>query len=469
MTISAVGWEARRGCPWGLPPMLCVPSSLNELLLLFAPCFSRPTFATFTALVVGQISQTGLRTVTGMLVGCRLSAVWHHCRAHRFFSLSDWSADELGLRLAELISERLTAPGAPLLVAVDDTLLHRLGRKIHACFWHHDATANSDKAAVAWGNNWVVVGIVVRLACLERSVCLPILFRCWQPRRKQFAKKDRRDPERPGKPELARETVDLLAARLPSRRIDMVGDAAYATEAWRGLPGQVTITSRLRSNGAIYDRKPPRTGKQGRPRQWGKRLPALAKIATDPATEWVEQAVRRYGKIETLELAIIDCLWGPLGPHTPTRVILVKDERKPSGYQLALITTDLDASAAEIVERYADRWPIEVAFEDGKELFGVGDARNRTNKAVERTVPFQFLAMTLTIIWYAVAGHHPNVVEEHRQRAPWYLTKTTPSFADMLAKLRRVIIAAQYHPGQGRTPTPREITQVQQAWAAAGL
>jgi hypothetical protein len=51
----------------------------------------------------------------------------------------------------------------------------------------------------------------------------------------------------------------------------------------------------------------------------------------------------------------------------------------------------------------------------------------------------------------------------------WYLTKTTPSFADMLAKLRRAIIASQFHPGQGRNPTTREITQVQEAWAAAGL
>ena len=73
------------------------------------------------------------------------------------------------------------------------------------------------------------------------------------------------------------------------------------------------------------------------------------------------------------------------------------------------------------------------------------------------------------ILWYAKAGHHPDVTAEHRARAPWYQTKTTPSTADMLAKLRRVIIAAQYHPGQDRAPTPTEITQVQQAWAAAGL
>jgi DDE superfamily endonuclease len=449
--------------------MLCVPFSLDELLLLFKTCFTRPTFETFRALVVGQISQTGLRTVCGMLVGARLSALWHHARAHRFFSHARWSADELGLRLAELIVERFCEPGASVLVAVDDTLLHRLGRKIHACFWHHDATANTNKAAVAWGNNWVVVGICIKLPFLERTVCLPVLFRLWLPRRPEYAKADKPDPERPGKPALAREMIDLLAARLAGRQIDVVGDAAYATEAWRGLESNVTITSRLRSNAAIYKRQPPRTGKQGRPRKWGAKLPSLDKLALDPATEWVEHTVRRYGKTETLMLAEIDCLWGPLGPDTPARVILVKDDTKPCGYQLALITTDLNATAAQIVERYGDRWPIEVAFEDGKEIFGVGNARNRTRKAVERTVPFQFLTMTLTIVWYALHGHHPDVVAEHRQRAPWYLTKIAPSFADMLAKLRRVIIAARFHPGQGRTPTPAQITDVHQAWAAAGL
>ena len=434
--------------------MLCLPVSLQELLLLFAPCFSRPTYRTFCALVVGQISQTGLRTVTGMLVGARLSGVWHHARAHRFFSHARWSADELGLRLAVLIAATLTEPGAGILVAVDDTLLHRLGRKIHACFWHHDATANSDKAAVAWGNNWVVIGIVVELPFLERSVCLPIMFRCWQPKRKQFGK-GKRDPERPGKVQLAREMIELLAARLPERQIDVVGDAAYATEAWRGLGARITVTSRLRVDAALYDRQPPRTGKQGRPRKWGQRLPNLAKIATHPATQWTEHQVRRYGKPETLMLHTIDCLWAPLGAESPVRVILVQDPKKQSGYQIALITTDLHATAAQIVERYADRWPIEVAFEEGKHIFGVGHARNRTRKAVERTVPFQFLAMTITILWYAASGHHPDVVSEHRARSPWYLTKTTPSFAVMLAKLRRVIIAGERDPAMQISEQPQ--------------
>jgi hypothetical protein len=40
--------------------------------------------------------------------------------------------------------------------------------------------------------------------------------------------------------------------------------------------------------------------------------------------------------------------------------------------------------------------------------------------------------------------------------------------ADMLAKLRRVLIAAQYRHGQAIAPTTPEILEVQAAWATAG-
>lgn len=448
--------------------LLHVPASLDGLLVLLRPCFTQPTFQTFRGLLVGQVSQTAQRTVCGMLVGARLSGVWHHARAHRFFSLARWSVDELGLRIAALIVERLCEPDTPVLVAVDDTLLQRRGRRVHGAHWHHDATANSNRHTSAWGNNWVTIAIVVRPWFLDRAVCLPVLFRLWQPRRKEIPK-DQPDPQRPSKPVLARELVDLLAARLDDRQVNLVGDAAYASSAARGLPARVTLTSRLRSNAAIYKPAPPRTGKRGRPAVWGARLPSLAQVAADPATAWTAASVRRYAKTETVMLHQIDCLWGPLGAQTPVRVILIQDAGRASGYQIALITTDQTSTPGQIVERYADRWPIEVAYEDAKHVFGVGHARNRTENAVRRTVPFQFLTMSITILWYALHGHHPDVVAEHRARAPWYLSKTNPSTADMLAKLRRTIIAAQYHPGQGHTPSSAQITQVQHAWAAAGL
>jgi hypothetical protein len=77
-------------------PAWSLPRSLAELLMVFRPCFTAPTFKTFAWLVVGLVAQPGTRTVTGMLAGARLARIWHHSRAHRFFAAARWSADALG-------------------------------------------------------------------------------------------------------------------------------------------------------------------------------------------------------------------------------------------------------------------------------------------------------------------------------------------------------------------------------------
>lgn len=64
--------------------------------------------------------------------------------------------------------------------------------------------------------------------------------------------------------------------------------------------------------------------------------------------------------------------------------MLIRDQ-SASGYDLALVTTDAAASAAQVIERYASRWSIEVAIGDARQVFGAGQARNRTARAVERT------------------------------------------------------------------------------------
>jgi DDE superfamily endonuclease len=443
-----------------------VPSSLAGLLSLLAPCFTRPTHRTFQALVVGFVSQTQTRTVCGMLVGARLAGRWHHCRAHRFFSRARWSVDRLGLRIADIVVEHLCEPGAPIVLAIDDTLLHRLGRRIHGAHWHHDATANAAGKVSAWGNNWVVVGIVVRLGFLDRPICLPVGFALWRPKRAQIPKA-KPDPERPSKPRQARALVDMIAARHPDRTVHAVADAGYASGAWRGLPERVTMTFRLRKDAALYAPTPPKTGRRGRPAKKGDRLPTIAQIAADSAAGWTQTIARRYAKTEPLHVRDLRCQWYEALNDAPCRLILVADPTDPARAQLALLTTDASSTPAQIIERYADRWSIEVCFQDAKHVFGVGEARNRVQAAVERTAPFGFLTMTLTILWYALCGHHPDVVAEHRARAPWYLSKANPSVADMLAKLRRTIIAAQYQPRHAGAPTPQEITAVQQAWAAA--
>jgi hypothetical protein len=434
---------------------LTLPPSLMTLLAAFRPCFTAPSFRTFCGLAAGFWAQAGRRTVCGMLAGAGLSRAWSHHRAHRFFSRARWSSEQLGLVLARLVVAVLVPDGEPVTVAVDDTLFKRTGKKVHAIGWFHDGSVKGPRQ-VGLGNNWVIAAIVVRLPFCSRPVALPVLAR--------LVHKDLK-PAPASRLMLARQMTAALAAALPGRQIHVVADAAYAGKELRRLPQTVTWTTRLRKDAALYELPGPRTGRRGRPRVKGPRLPSLAGLAKTAAFSPV--TVTCYGRTATVPAAAITCLWHGVFGARRAQVILIRDKARPGGYDLALATTDLTASPAAVIERYASRWSIEVAVEDAKQVFGAGQARNRTPAAVHRTIPFTLACQSIAIIWYATAGHHPADVAGHRARAPWYRAKAEPSTADMHAKLRRVLIAAKYRPARPDQPTPEEIHAVQMAWEAA--
>jgi hypothetical protein len=154
-----------------------------------------------------------------MLTGAGLEQFWHHSRAHRFFAVTRWSGDTVGLALTDLIVTHLLPAGSALTVAVDDTLFKRSGKKVFGVAWHHDGAAKGPKP-IGFGNCWVVAGLVVPLSFLSRPVCLPVLARLWRPRHT-------------GKIAHARELAELIAARYPDRTVQVVGDAAYVGERLR--------------------------------------------------------------------------------------------------------------------------------------------------------------------------------------------------------------------------------------------
>ena len=188
-------------------PCPTLPVSLTALLMVFQPCFTVPTFRTYCWLASCFLAQTGRRTVCGMLTGAGLSRVWPHDRAHYFFARARWSPDQVGLALARLVVELLVPDGAPVPVAVDDTLFKRRGKKVWAASWFHDGSAIGAHP-VAYGNNWVVLGIVVSVPFLSRPVCLPVLAR--------LVVKNTTSASRLY---LARRLLEMLAGTLPGRTI----------------------------------------------------------------------------------------------------------------------------------------------------------------------------------------------------------------------------------------------------------
>ena len=435
--------------PDGTPP---VPASLMTLLAAFSPLFTAPSFRTFTMLACGFLAQPGKRTVCGMLAGAGLSRLWPHDRAHSFFSRARWSPDDLGIAAARLVISLLVPDGEPVEVLIDDTLLRRRGKKVWAASWFHDGSAQGP-AKTGYGNNWVVLAVRVRLPMISRPVAVPAM-----------AKLVIKGTSSASRLWLARRMVTRLARVLPGRRISVTADSAYAGRELKQLPDGVTWTTRLRANAALHALPPARTGKRGRPPKKGDRLPSLAKIAA--AAAFSQVTVTRYGKTETIAIHAFTCLWYSVAGTAPVTVILIRDKSE-TGCDLALVTTETALDSARVIERYAARWAIEVAIEDAKQLFGTGQARNRTARAVERTIPFMLACQAITVCWYATAGHHPADAEARRLNAPWYTAKTEPSTADMTAKLRRVIIAAKFKRLRPDQPGPTEIHAIRMAWEDA--
>jgi hypothetical protein len=355
-----------------------------------------------------------------------VGAVSFHA-ACRFFSHAVWDVDRLGLLAARLIVDRLLAADDPIVVVVDETLFKRWGRKVHHVFWTHDGSAQGGKK-IARGNRWAVAGIVVRLPLCTAPVCLPVLFRLWAGKGTASSV------------EMAGELLGLIAAAFPGRPVHGVGDAAYHGKPL--LVAGTTWTTRLPANAALFDLAPRRTGRRGRPALKGARLGKPAAVAADAT--WRQGTVYRYGRAETVYLAEVACIWYGSFGNTPGRCVLVREEDSVKAYDLALFTFDNQASAAQIVARYAVRWSIEPCNATSKQQMGVGQARNRLPKAVQRTVPFGMLMQSLVIVWYALHGYHPDDVTLRRHEQPWYEAKTEPSFEDMLTKLRKTLIAARF-------------------------
>ena len=414
-------------------PLTTVPPCLFEVLQTCRGAFGAPGFATFVALVVGALGAVGPRTVTGMWVATGLADRLHWSRAHRFFSETRWEPDTVGLMLARLaVCLFVTAPTA-VTVAVDDTLFHRYGKLVYGAAWQHDGSAKG-RDGVGRGNCFVVVGLVVDVAFMGRRVFLPLLFRLYVPK-SGVSKTDH-----------ARTMVNLLSRAFTQRRIHVVADALYRGPAWLRLPGNVTFTTRLSSTAVLYPPAPEPTGKRGHPGWKGPRLGTAGEIAS--SVTWRRTSVTRYGQTAEALVADLRCLWWGSLHRTPVRLVLVRDPGRRRRADLALVTTDLVTSTEEIVRRYASRWSIEQAIKDGKDLLGVGDAQSRVQAAVERTVPFMMLTLTILVCWYARSGDVETDLAERRGWARWYhRKKTTISVTDMLIAFRRARITS-VDPGQ---------------------
>ncbi len=397
-------------------------SRWTALLTQTRPVFRAPSFAIFTDLLTGWVLSPGRRTVTAMITLADPAGGRAHDAYHRLIRDGAWSMSGLWQRLATHAVQQF-APTGVVSVDLDDTLFHKSGRDVAGAGNFRDAVRSTGQRVVyALGLNLVVVTLRVIPPWGSMPIAIPVNARLHR----------KNDPITTV--EHAAQMMRELASWLPDRQLHLCADGAYASLAGAQLP-RTHVTSRMRRDAALYETAPPRTGKRGRPRLKGQRLPTPPEIAAAVrGRAWRKATIDVRGRAVQKLVLTRDVLWYGVNPNELVRLVIVRD---PNGVEPDdfFITTDLAASGADTASRYAGRWSIEVCFRDVKQDLGGENPQSWKRKGPERAACLSLWLHAMTWCWY-LAEHPAGDTWIPR---PWYPRKATPSFLDALAALRRTL------------------------------
>jgi len=286
---------------------------------------------------------------------------------------------------------------ARLIVALDDCINPKVGKKIFACYKFFDHAAKDNQSKYPWAQNIVAAGLLKKIK--GRWACMPLFFKFYQPK-KAFEVKEilmgRKKLEFKNKLNQAVDMLEQIYQEF-NQSILVVADSWFGNNGmWKParnkLGEKIHILSRLRCNINLFDLPEPQSKSQrGRPRKYGGFIGKVADRALEFKSYAQSYKVDLYGKKRTV-MAFEKTVMLKTIKHK-VRVVWVYNRTR----YVALFTTDLTLSVQEIIEYYGARWKIESGFKELKQEIGSSQTQCRDAQAV--TNHLNFCMMATSIIW----------------------------------------------------------------------
>jgi len=418
--------------------MLTLPDGYNTLFAQLRPHFSKGVWKLAMILLVGAILAPGKRTVTAILRIMGLSQERHFQNYHRVLNRAVWSNLRLSLVLLRLLINTFL-PVGPIVIGIDETIERRRGEKIKAKGIYRDPVRSSKSHFVkASGLRWISMMLLVKVPWAKRIWSLPFLT-ALAPSERYYESSPRRHKKLT---DWARQMGMQVRRWLPNQKLILVADSSYAAlellHSLLSLPKPIYMVTQLRLDAALYKPAPPsKSGTIGRPRKKGKRLPKLNQVLISKQTVWETIRVDNwYGQGPTqVEITSNTAVWYHSGmPAVPLRWVLIRDPNDKFETR-ALLCTDQSATPLQILQWFVQRWQLEVTFQEVRTHLGVETQRQWSDKAIARTTP---ILMGL-FSWVTLLAHQSQLEGKMPIRqAAWYV-KTTPTFSDAIALVRRRI------------------------------
>ncbi|HYO26172.1 MAG TPA: transposase [Lacipirellulaceae bacterium] len=413
-----------------------LPARFAGLIIAFAPLFVHRSWRLAQVLLISAVMAPGQRTVASLLQITGLSRERHFVNYHRILSRAAWSPRSGARILLGLLVDAFVQDG-PLVMAIDDTIERRRGRRIKAKGIYRDPVRSSDAHFVKTsGLRWMSLMLLAPVPWAGRIWALPVLT-ALAPSERFCRERGRRHKTLLG---WGRQMALQVRRWLPGRDLILVTDSGFSALLFLDAMRRAGITAitRLRLDAALYEPAPIRLpGTLGRPRRKGSRLPTLAEVLATEGTSWqTVQVLGWYGAGErTIEITSATAVWQHGGlPVVPIRWVLIRDPLNRFAPQ-ALLCTDPTRDPVQIVSWFVRRWQVEVTFQEARTHLGLETQRQWSDRAIARTTPCLLALFSIVTL---MAGRLPARERRRVAEAAWY-RKPQPTFSDALAAVRRAI------------------------------
>jgi DDE superfamily endonuclease len=398
----------------------------QALLNRYTFVFTRPGWVRFVDWVTGMVLCWEEHTITQLLTAMEMADRWRvleHFAEYGAFNRV--AVEQATIRLLEEQQPARFAGYHP--VALDDTKEHRSSANVWGtCTFHEPAGRSPNRASTVRAHNWVVMGDLVPG---KPWTYLPHTARLYF-----------RKSQLPAGEEFRKKTtwaVEMLRQVDAESTVPILGvfDGAYANRTvirpcLNPAAGQrrIDVVTRLREDAQLHASKAAvAKKKRGRPRLWGKRLPAPKDHEKWKQTTWQESAANIYGRARSIRYKQLDCYWTVTGPKELVHVFVFEVEGYDEPWYI--VTTALSLSAEQTVEVFAARFRQEDGFRDHKQRLGMEECRAWTKEPILRTFTVQMVAQTLLrLLAYELDAEHGP--KSWWSPPEWNKTKSHPSVLD---------------------------------------
>lgn len=426
-------------------------ATLQQLWQECLPSFGQQRIAERAqALSLSTLLCLGRHTVTGLLTtcGCEFQD-WS--AAYRVFSKDRLPGDAI----FDVIRRRVLAtlpPGAPLCVALDDSLLPKTGARIPGVAWRRDPLGPAFQVNFLRAQRFLQLSASVPLSQGAYRM-VPIAFHHAPSLPRPSGKatpevvRDYRKAARLTRlPLVAAQQIAALRQTLDAqpngaeRSLHVCVDGGYTNETvLKKLPARTVLIGRVRKDAKLYF-LPPSTSAaphRGRPRKYGAVAPTPEQIRTDETIPWTTVEVRISGAPHQMRVKCLGpLLWRTAGLAHLLQVVVIA----PLSYRLRknskqlyrrpafLICTEQELDLRSVIQDYVQRCDIELNFREEKTLLGVGQAQVRNSHSVEAVPALQVASYAMLLL----ATLHANDRADNADRVPapkWNNNSPSPRFS----------------------------------------